>query len=251
MEKRQRLHVLTCHQVLHVLCAVTCVICVCQPVPLSYQILSRILSPKVHKYIRSFWGRQLYSMSCDPNLVFFINSLIVLCTCSAMRRTSLLLLCLLWSLVEVHSQTAPYLIFNDSVIPNHAYVDLSLMMYPGNTDYYADISSTVTCYTDLDTCCNPSIPYEPDRGDWYFPGGGSLPGAGSHNMNSHPIAQRKRNRVVRLQRGPTGAISDIPDGIYRCDIETVAVHSEDNTARETVYVGVYGSGGTCNMHTIQ
>ena len=184
-------------------------------------------------------------MSCDPNLVFFNNSLIVLCTCSAMRRTSLLLLCLLWSLVEVHSQTAPYLTFNDSVIPNHAYVDLSLMMYPGRDDYYADISSTVICHTDLASCCRGS-----DGGDWYFPDGGPLPGAGLNNENQqHPIAQRKRNQLVRLQRGPTSATGTVPDGIYHCDIETVAVNSDDNTARETVYVGVYGSGGTCNMHT--
>ena len=66
-----------------------------------------------------------------------------------MQSTSLLLLCLLWSLVEVHSQTAPYLTFNDSLIPNHAYVDLSLMMYPGNGDTTAHISSTVICHTDL------------------------------------------------------------------------------------------------------
>ena len=151
------------------------------------------------------------------------------------------LLCLLWSLVEVHSQTAPYLTFNDNVIPNHAYVDLSLMMYPGNDDVTADISSTVICHIDLTTCCRGSD--GGDQGDWYFPDGDTLPGAGSDNANSHPIAQRKRNQLVRLQRGPTGTISDIQDGIYRCDIETMAVHSADNTARETVYVGVYGSGG--------
>ena len=161
-----------------------------------------------------------------------------------MRRTSLLLLCLLWSLVEVHSETAPYLTFNDSVIPNHAYVDLSLMMYPGN-DAVNDTSSTVICHTDLTTCCNTGV----DQGDWYFPSGDKLKGADVNNINSVPIAQRKRNKVVRLQRGPSGAIGDIPDGIYRCDIETVEVNSADNTARETVYVGVYGSGGTCNMYT--
>ena len=148
--------------------------------------------------------------------------------------------------MEVHSQTAPYLSFNDSVIPNHAYVDLSLMMYPGN-DVVNDTSSTVICHTDLTTCCNTAS--GDDQGDWYFPDGAGLPGAGSNNVNSHPIAVRKRNKLVRLQRGPVGTISDIPDGIYHCDIETVAMNSADNTARETVYVGVYGSGGTCNMHT--
>ena len=73
-----------------------------------------------------------------------------------------MLLCLLWSLVE---QTAPYLTFNDSVIPNHAYVDLSLMMYPGNDDDNADISSTVICHTDLTTCCGGEF----TDGDWFSP----------------------------------------------------------------------------------
>ena len=166
---------------------------------------------------------------------------------TVLMKVSLLcvLLYLLWSLVEVYSQTAPYLTFNDSVIPNHAYVDLNLMMYPGNTDTTADYSSTVICHTDLTTCCRGSD--GGDGGDWYFPDGGPLPGAGIHNENSHPISQRKRNQLDRLQRGPTGTISDIPDGIYRCAIETVAMNNADNTVRETVYVGAYGSGGTvCN-----
>ena len=167
-----------------------------------------------------------------------------ICCRTVLMKVSLLcvLLCLLWSLVEVHSQTAPYLTFNDSVIPNHAYVNLSLMMYPGNVDTTADTSSTVICHTDLTTCCRGA------GSNWYFPNGNVLPGAGIRNENrQYPIAQRKLNQLVRLQRGPTGTISDILDGIYRCDIETVAMNSDDNTARETVYVGVYGSGGTvCN-----
>ena len=165
---------------------------------------------------------------------------LVVGTCTTMESTSLLLLCLLWSLVEVHSQTAPYLTFNDSVIPNNSYVDLSLMMYPGN-DVVNDTSSTVICHTDLTTCCRANE--GGDQGDWYFPDGDTLPGADFNNGNSVPIAQRKRSQVVRLQRGPPSATGTVPDGIYRCAIETVAVNSDDNTARETVYVGVYGSGG--------
>ena len=151
------------------------------------------------------------------------------------------LLCLFWSLVEVHSQTAPYLTFNDSMIPNHAYVNLSLMMYPGNDDAN-DTSSTVICHTDLTTCCRGG---GSNLANWSFPDGNVLPGAGSDNVNQVPITQRKRDQVVRLQRGPIGAIGDIQDGIYRCDIATMAVN--DNTARETVYVGVYGSGGILKM----
>ena len=39
-----------------------------------------------------------------------------------------------------------------------------------------------------------------------------------------------------------------PSGIYRCDIETIAVHDDDldTITGETVYVGLYlSSGGTC------
>ena len=133
------------------------------------------------------------------------------------------------------------------------------MMYPGN-DTVNDTSSMVICHTDLATCCRAQA--GPDRGDWYFPdGANTLPGANVDNMNQVPIAQRRRDQLVRLQRGPTGAISDIQDGIYRCDIETVAVNNVDNRARETVYVGVYGSGGiictclylyihACFVHTL-
>ena len=48
-----------------------------------------------------------------------------------------------------------------------------------------------------------------------------------------------RLRVELRQGAGSGSI---PSGIYRCDIETTAVHSTDNT-RETVYVGLYNSGG--------
>ena len=158
-----------------------------------------------------------------------------------MIRLLLVLSYLLWSLVEVHSQTAPYLTFNDSVIPNHTYVDLSLMMYPGNDDTTADTSSTVICHTDLATCCRTQA--GSDLGNWFFPSGDPLLGAGLNNANPNHIAERRLDQLVRLQRGPTGTISDIQSGIYRCAIETVAVNSTDNTVRETVYVGVYGSGG--------
>ena len=158
---------------------------------------------------------------------------------------SLLLLCLLWSLVEVHSQTAPYLTFSDSVIPNHAYVDLSLVVQPGTDD--SNSVYTVICHTDLDTCCGGAD----GHGEWFFPNGTALPGAGFNNGNQHSIAVRRLStQRVRLQRGPVStSISPIPSGIYQCGIETVAVSSEGGIGRETVYVGVYESGGTCNSCT--
>ena len=138
----------------------------------------------------------------------------------------------------VHT-TGVFLSLNDDIIPNHAYVNLSLMMYPGDDDTTADISSTVICHTDLTTCCRGG---GSNQGNWYFPDGvNPLPGAGFNNENQeHPIAQRKQDQLIRLQRGST-TTGTVPSGIYRCDVETVAAN---NTVREMVYVGVYGSGGT-------
>ena len=72
------------------------------------------------------------------------------------------LLCLLCSLVEVHSQTEyPYVSFKGVILPNNAYVDLSLV---GNDDSGSD---SVQCHTNLDTCCSDA---QGDyRGDWIPP----------------------------------------------------------------------------------
>ena len=147
------------------------------------------------------------------------------------------LLFLLWSLVEVHSQTAPYLTFMGETLPNHSYVNLSLV-----GDYASD--NKVVCRTDLSTCCNSGA--GPHRGDWYFPNGDRLPFPGSH----HPLVERRLTQRVELYRGDGNG--SIASGIYHCSIETRAVHSDNNTDfttsdnntdRETVYVGLYESGG--------
>ena len=49
------------------------------------------------------------------------------------------LLCLLSALVEVHSQTVPYVSFMGTNLPNHSYVDLTLV---GNA---LDGSDSVQC----------------------------------------------------------------------------------------------------------
>ena len=61
-------------------------------------------------------------------------------------KMSVLLCLLLWSLVEVHSQTEfPYVSFRGETLPNH--VDLTLV----GEDSYGDPGSTVRCHTDLNT----------------------------------------------------------------------------------------------------
>ena len=135
-----------------------------------------------------------------------------------------LLLCLLSALVEVHSQTVPYITFMGNNIPNNSYVDLNTV---GTNSDNAD---AVVCHTDLTTCC--SMPQGSDCGDWYFPNGNRLPFLGSGNVYEDRSAQ-----VVILRYTGSGGTS----GIYRCDIETNAVKNYDGN--ETLFVGLYTSVG--------
>ena len=147
------------------------------------------------------------------------------------------LLFLLWSLVEVHSQTAPNLTFMGEILPDHSYVDLSALGELDNVDDH------VVCHTDLDTCCGG---YVNDRGYWYFPNGTVLQGAaGGSGAATNPIVLMRDIQLVRLIRG-TGP-GDVPSGLYRCIIETNAVDGPytrpSSIIGETVYVGVYSTGG--------
>ena len=138
------------------------------------------------------------------------------------------LLSLLWSLVEVHSQTFPYLSFNGQTLANHSYVDLSLV---GNDSSGSD---SVQCHTDLSTCCSAEQGFH--RGDWYFPNGTRLPFSGGI------FQSRWRERVDLRHRSHVTSST----GIYRCDIPTNTVPSyADTSVRDTVYVGLYTTGGKC------
>ena len=137
-------------------------------------------------------------------------------------RTMSVLLCLLLTLVEVHSQTAPYLTFMGNNILNHSYVDLNTVG--------TDNTNDVMCHTDLTSCCSGR--QGPDRGDWYFPNGNKLLFSGSSN-----VYERRAAQVVVVRYTGSGGTS----GIYHCDIETNAVN--DNDGHESVYVGLYTSGG--------
>ena len=140
---------------------------------------------------------------------------------------------LLWCVVEVHSQTAPYLTFMGEILPNNSYVDLSLVGQGSNATH--DSGREIVCHTDLDTCCSGSD----GHGDWFYPHSRGVDVVGS-NRNRDPIAMRRLYKRIRLERVKGGII---PSGIYQCSIETVAVSGEGGTGRERVYVGLYESGG--------
>ena len=143
-------------------------------------------------------------------------------------RVPLLLLCLLWSLVKVHTQNEyPYISFMGEIIPNHAYMDPSLV---GN-----DYNDSVQCHTDLQTCCSNGQGIH--RGDWFLPGSDSrLP---FRNENGDVFEVRRQQRVDILRRNN----ADMLSGIYCCDIATNAVHDDDISVRESVFVGIYANGG--------
>ena len=149
--------------------------------------------------------------------------------CRMMSVARPLLLCLFSALVEVHSQTVPYVSFMGTNLTNHSYMDLNQV---GNTEGGSD---SVQCHTDLSTCCSST--QGDDRGDWYFPNGDRLRFAhGPHDIYEYPRAQR-----VDVNRRNNGDTS----GLYRCTIETIAVSGNDSSAGEVVYVGLYASGGEC------
>ena len=112
-------------------------------------------------------------------------------------------------------------------LPNHAYVDLSLV---GNDD-----SGSVQCHTDLSTCCTGA--QGEHRGDWIPPGSEErLPLQNDTSVDVHEVRGAWR---VDLRRRNN---ADMSYGIYRCDI---AIQDNDTSVTESVYVGLYASGGTC------
>ena len=149
-----------------------------------------------------------------------------------------LLLSLLWSLVKVNAQqTFPYVSFMDQTLANHSYVDLSLVWRP-------DIggSDSVQCITDLGTCC--SMADGAHRGDWYFPNGTRLPFNAPDN-NTYEF--RWSQRVDIRRRRYSYSDPNQPPGIYRCGIPTTAVHDDNTSVRDTVYVGLYTASGGNNL----
>ena len=113
--------------------------------------------------------------------------------------------------------TGVYLSLNNSYIPNHGYVVIS------------DIGTS----NDGALLCNTN--YIPDSGynggNWYAPDG-------THVRNVGGVPGFRRNRdpgVVRLIRRTDTVIP--AEGIYRCTVQ------DDSTEVQSVYVGLYNSGG--------
>ena len=114
-------------------------------------------------------------------------------------------------------------------LPNHAYVNLSRVGEDGSG------RDSVQCHTNLSTCCNKN---EGDhRGDWFLPDREQkLPFLA--DLVRADIYEVRRDQRVDIRRRN---YADVSSGIYRCDIAT---YNDSNiTDRESVYVGLYASGG--------
>ena len=161
---------------------------------------------------------------------------LVVGNCEGVKMSELLCL-LLWSLVEVHSQTEfPYVSFKGETLLNHSYVNLYSVGRPDDPNFSHDI----VCHTDLATCCSSRDGSH--HGDWYFPNGTRLPlPGGGHIFEAHS-AQR-----VGLRHTYNRFLSNSPSlsGMYRCAIQT---NGSNISVRETVYIGVYATGGTIYIH---
>ena len=165
----------------------------------------------------------------------------------------MLLAVLLWSLVEVHSQTVPspnassgvkalpnkshvdhtlvgkrssgsvdvYLSLNGSIIPNHGYVEISDIGTAGD-------DTALLCITNRP----PPTGSIHSGGGWFDPDGTGVPAYG----NAVPGVRRNRGpMVVRLYRNT--ATGPPAEGIYYCQIQ------DYTETLQTLFVGLYNGGG--------
>ena len=148
--------------------------------------------------------------------------------CKWLQVEMSLILYFLWSLVEVHSQTAPYVSFMNETLSNNTYAVNPYLV--GNEG-----GSSVQCHTNLVTCCSKAE--GGDRGDWYFPNGERLPFSGLDN-----IYEARGDRRVELRR--RYLFTDMPAGLYQCEI---AVQGLMNIS---LNVGVYTGKTISLLHTV-
>ena len=78
----------------------------------------------------------------------------------------------------------------------------------------------------------------PHYGDWHYPNGTRLLFLSSPDVKV--LYMMRKSQLINLYRDGSGPTS----GIYHCTIATNAVHEDSNQSlRESVYVGLYTTGG--------
>lgn len=118
----------------------------------------------------------------------------------------------------------PYITFMGRRLPNHSYLDRALL----------EQNSTLECHTDLPTCCDPAADGEVvHTGEWVLPNGQP-----AESFDEEFKVNGFSQQVDLVYRG-----EPLTTGIFRCDVPTTAAHDTGNTARQSVYIGVYSSDG--------
>ena len=169
---------------------------------------------------------------CNFWLLFVIDNCRVMCSGDMTLKECIELILFFFFLVEVQSQTVPYITFLGTILPNHSYVDLSQV----GRDRKGNDSDTVQCHTDLITCCR--VEQGIHRGDWFAPGNDTRL---TFYSDGEDIFEDRQAQVVHIRRRNNAAG---PSGIYRCVVATNAVHNDsDGFIGEIAYVGVYANGG--------
>ena len=133
---------------------------------------------------------------------------------------------LLFGIVNVYSQSVPYITFLGENIANNSFLDLDRI---GSGD------EALWCHTDLTTCC--SIIQGDHRGNWFSPTSESqrLPFV----FENTAVYMGRSSQTVELSRRRSGGES----GIYQCSIATIASNNNESIEHESVFVGLYESGG--------
>ena len=120
-----------------------------------------------------------------------------------------------------------YLTLNGDYIPNHGYVVISGI---GSTDDTALICNT-NRFGNRTTTSGST--YFHSGGNWHAPNGNTVGNRGSDDVPGF-VRNRRPMMVILLRR----TASDPPsEGIYYCVVE------DDTFTYQTVYVGLYNSGG--------
>ena len=128
------------------------------------------------------------------------------------------------SIIANSQGSVPYLRLASTNYTNHSYFEFSDI---GPPDSLTDLE----CRTDLETCCNDADGSH--RGNWYYPNGTRL------SFNGNALNFLRRSQSVDLSRIEDADVSSAAEGIYRCTIDTNAF----NATGETIYVGLYPTGG--------
>ena len=143
----------------------------------------------------------------------------------------ILLLSLLSSLVEVHSQTEyPYVTLRGQVLPSNSYVDILDV-----GEHRGDPDNSLTCHTNLDTCCRKTNGIH--RGRWYSPNHNPVGFVASSSGDD--VRQTLGTQNVSLYNRQD-IIDSSQAGIYSCVID---VRDDGEIVKKEIYIGIYNSEG--------